>query len=244
MLDINKIVNDKVKSILESGDIEKSIEDAVETSVKKALTDKFECYTFTRELEKKFSTFVDPVLSELDFSSYAGIVKSRMLSVINSVLDKNIADQVESLEKSLFKINNDPIKVTSILDEFKEECRDDDCCSQDDFDLDIEVEDSGDSFKYVIVNFSKEREEKKLFSSYSTTKTYENSIRLMKYKEEPYTISWVTLEGDRYSTGDSIKRIAHLSQHQRTILNAFFSNRVIDVDIEDAGDFDTSFYEY
>lgn len=122
MQEIQKIVDEKVKAMVDDGVIKKTIEESIEKAVLKAFTSQFESYgAITQQIEKAIKDGLKINLNDLPFETYneqmlvavkaklsgvfQGAASERFMSEMDRILapapsEMNIKDFVESIAKT------------------------------------------------------------------------------------------------------------------------------------------------
>lgn len=237
-MDVQEIVNEKIKSIVESGELQESIEKNVEASVFASIKEKFSGYSFRSDIEKALSEKIDPVLKNLDLSTLSAVVGERYNAILHKVLDGNLADQAEKFYQSVFMLNNEPLKISDFLEVVKKCFTPDDHEHPDEesFFLSMGEDESYRSWFRICFDESPD----------SNSSDAANEITLSKSSGENgnYRILSMTIDGIGFCCGSKeIKKIGSLNEFEKVIINAFFNEREIILDIEDENDFNVSFYD-
>lgn len=234
-LDINKIANEKINSLLESGEIEKLIADGVESNVKKAITAATENYQWKRSIEENIGKVISEVASNVNFSAYANFLRDRMNEQIEMYVKNDMINLMrDSFEKTYFSMPED-IKLSDILNKYKEYIE-----NRLDYD---------DKKEWGHIDFSFETE----YSSFIKIKAgspkdtryerYDKGIELTLYKprsEEKATISWIRFNGNDFKT---CMDLGKLSEFEILMFNLMFTRKEIEVDIDEDFCFDVDFDE-
>lgn len=235
-LDINKIANEKINSLLESGEIEKLIADGVENNVKKAITAATENYQWKRTIEDNIGKVISEVAQNVNFSAYANFLRDRMNKQIEAYVKNDMINLMrDSFEKVYFNMPED-IKLSDILNKYKEY-------------LDDNL-DSDDKKEWGHIDFSFERE----YSSFIQIKAgspkstryevYDKGIEINLFKprgEDKASISWIRFNGNDFKTCMDLHK---LSEFEILMFNLMFTQKEIEVDIDEDFCFDVDFEEY
>lgn len=238
-MDIQKIVNEKVEEIISSGEIVKRIEDDIEKSIISAIDSKLDSYSFKNDLEKQLSASIDPALKSIDMSGYGELVKQRFQNIVDQVLNQDLSEKVEKFYSDLFTSSNEPIKLSTFLEVVKESYRKEDEYSGEYY-LSIEYDDSHDWWN---IGFQEDE-------PYNKSRGYrdcENSITLSKRNKDDSDNTYWLLSVDIDKCGFSLsdKKISHIgktSKAERMLLNAYFNNVDIIMDVESADEVETEWY--
>ena len=233
-MDIGKIVNSQVAEMLKSGDIETQIAEAVSSSIKKVINEKFTSYQFRNALEKKFNEEVDPVIEDVSFAGYGAIVKGRLTDILKSVADKDVSDEVEKTYNEIFTPTNKPLDLADFFSRYRESLMEDNNEYGNHFGFNLTESDDG-NFNRVTIKFADE--EGDLDSDYFATE-----FKLMRYKEGNYTVSSLKCKGIYVSSiNKSLTNVSGIDSYQRELLRAVLCDQKVDMNIDD--DVDTSKYD-
>lgn len=241
-MDIQKIINDKTEEILTSGEVEKLIQSNIEQSINGAIKDKFGGYYFKREIEDKLSEIIDPVLKEVSLDNYKDVIIGRINNILKGFLDSDLVDKVEKSYRDIFTGDTDDIKISRVFEIIREWFKSDDQDSYGEhFSAEIAEGNSysGDSsFEHFTIRFDEEGDK----GDYDD---WDYEINLCVYKGQPSNISRLKTPNLKYGGKEQgvLLRARDLSHIERFLLNAFFSERKIIMDITDSGEIDTSKYD-
>lgn len=236
-MDIQKIVNEKVEEIISSGEIVKRIEDDIEKSIIAAIDSKLSGYSFKNDLEKQLSESIDPALKGIDLSVYGELVKQRFQNIVNQVLDNDLSEKVDKFYSDLFTSSKEPIKLSEFLEVVKESYREDNEYSGSYY-LSIEF---NDEHNWWEIGFQEDEPYSKSYHH-----TCDNSITLSERSGKDNNNYWLlSVSIDKCGFSLSDKKISHIgstSKAERMLLNAYFNNVDIIMDVESADEVETEWY--
>lgn len=235
-ININEIASAKIKAMEESGEIRKRIEDGVEKTVNEAIDSACKDYKFRSGISENISNLLGEVAKEVNFSAYANFLRDRM----NAQIEKHVKNDMinlmsDSFEKMYFNAPED-IKLSDILNKYKEY---------------IENNlDSDDKKEWGHINFSFEME----YSSFINIKAgspkdtiygrYDKGVEMSLYKpsskDAKAVISWIRFNGNDFKTSMDLDR---LSSFEILMFNLMFTQKEIEVDIDEDFCFDADFDE-
>ena len=221
-MDIKKVINDKVEELVKDDGIEKLIGEAVEKTIIKAINDTFTGYSFEREIEKKLQV-------DIDFASYKELMLKQMTSVIEEIKDNNLAKECEEKFKAVFT-KNEPFKMSEIFEQFREEHMEEDAYETGEH-FGLEIDNDRDHFIHYY--FSKDKKS----SKYS----YENQVDIHLHEDDKGEIYSLKIDGKDCSDGKW--KFINMSKHEQQLLNAYLQKTMIEVDVQDEYDIDTSLSE-
>jgi hypothetical protein len=229
MMDIKKVINDRVEELVKDNGIEKLIGDAVEKTIIKAINDTFTGYSFENDIEKKLKIEVDACLGDIDFASYKELMLKQMTSVIEEIKDNDLAKNCEEKFKAVFA-KNEPFKLSEIFEQFRKEQMEEDACETEEY-FGLEIDKSSD---YIIRYYFGESEESHKYK-------YKNCIAIHLREDDKGEIFSLKIDGKDCSEGKW--KFINMSKYEQQLLNAYLQKTMIDVDVQDEDDVDTSLSE-
>ena len=120
ILDINKIVSDKIKELDENKIIEQAIQSKIESVITSAVNDAFS-YEFSRKISQKIKEQVGDIASSISLSSYNTMVSNTVKNILQAELNEDLANKVQSKVRELFLGSDKAVKLSDIVKKFKEE---------------------------------------------------------------------------------------------------------------------------
>lgn len=226
MMDIKKVINDRVEELVKDNGIEKLIGEAVEKTIVKAINDTFTGYSFEREIEKKLQVEVDACLRDIDFVSYRELMLKQMTSVIEEIKDNDLAKDCEEKFKAVFS-KNEPFKLSEIFEQFREAHLEEDAYETDEH-FGLEIDNEHDHFIRYYFGESEE----------SNKYNYKNCIAIHLHEDDKGEI--FSLEIDGKDCSDGKWRFINMSKYEQQLLNAYLQKTMIDVDVTYEDEVDTS----
>lgn len=234
-ININEIASAKIKTMEESGEIRKRIEDGVEKTVNEAIDSACKDYKFRSGISESISNLLGEVAKEVNFSAYANFLRDRMNEQIEMHVKNDMINLMrDSFEKMYFTVPED-IKLSDILNKYKEYIED--------------HLDSDDKKEWGHIEFSYEIE----YSSFIRIKAgspkpksygrYDKWIEITLFKprsEEKATISYIRFDGNDFKT---CMDFGKLSEFEILMFNLMFTRKEIEVDIDEDFCFDAYFDE-
>lgn len=231
-LDINKIVDEKITSMLTNGEIEKLIATGVENNLKKAIQSATEDYNWKRTIEEGLEKVIGEVASKVNFSAYANFLRDRMNDQINRYAKNDMINLMrDSFEKVYLKVPEN-IKLSDILNKYKEYVEDN---------LDID-----DKKEWGHIRFSFEREMSsfiKIIAGDPSKKRYgqhDKSLELELYipssSRAKARICWIRFDGNDFKTCMDFNR---MSEFEVLMFNLMFTQREFEIDIDENFEWDT-----
>ena len=240
-IDINKIVQKKIAEMEESGEIKKHLEDKLQSLILDSVSSALSDYDLKRQLQKKIENCISPCLDTLDFTAYNSFICEKIKQITEQELQEDIAKKVSSTFENIFMLKRENIKLSEIFKAYREWIIDDleddekyELCNE--FYASIEKEDSF----WLRCGISKEEPDK---STYLGDRKdiyrcdFGFTIFKPSIKEGIGKISTVYFEGQ--SVKDVLK-VTSYNEFQKLLLNLYYNETPIIIDIEEEIDIDTS----
>lgn len=235
-IDINEIASSKIKAMEESGLIRKRIEDGVEKTVYEAIDSACSGYELKNGIRESISRTIGEVAKNVNMSAYANFLRDRMNEQIEAYVKNDMINLMrDSFEKTYFNMPED-IKLSDILAKYKEYL-------EDELDTD-------DKKEWGKIDFSFEIE----YSSFIRIKAgkpgaknfgrYDNGFEISIYMPTPKekgTICSIHCGEKDFKTSMNLR---NLSSFEILMFNLMFTQKEIEVDIDEDFCFDVDFEEY
>ena len=234
-IDFSEIVNAKLKQMTDDKVIEKQIEQSIESTITKAVKDACEDYSFKREIEKKIAEQVSEVVNNIGFTGYNQYIADTFSELIGTTLKEDVKQKILGVFDNIFIKKLKSVKMSEIAEKYRETLleKDDSEKYEHDNEFYVSFDDGSEdgSFKHMTIHFALEKPS----GRYSHDDSY-LEMRLMKYKDEPYSITSVHYEGRDLS---KLNELRHMSDFESFIASMYFNKTDIEMDI-DEDDVDTS----
>lgn len=233
-IDIQAIVNDHIKAMEEKGIIEKTIQDTVEKTVLKAITDSLECYELRRGIEKKIAAEISGIVNDIGFTAYNSFIAEKIKAITEGVCNADIATKIQKTFDEILVIKRESIKLSEVFDKYREWV----CESVD------------ESEKYDLEQFYVKFEEDERYGWFKIELAKENpkssySDEVIKFtlfknsnKQGFGSISSTYIEG--YDIKKNFK-FGHMSEFELLLVNLVYNETPIEIDIESEDDIDNSY---
>lgn len=230
-IDITKIVNDKIKSLEESGKIKEQIENSIEKTILGAITSALEDYSFKRDIEKQVSNCVSEVAAEIGFSAYNGFIVEKIKEITEGTMRDDIAKKIQKTFDDMLMTKHDGIKLSEIFDKYREwlfeTVEESDKWDRQSFTCNFEIKEDG-NFTHYKIKLSEEQ-----LNSYSDANIEFSFCTYMD--KEKSNIS--TLYFDGRKIGESL-RLGTLTPVESLLANLYYNKTEIILDIDDVDDSD------
>lgn len=240
MLDINKIAQDKITAMEESGQVKEHIEKELEKLVLGSITDAMSGWDIRREIEAKAKESVSHVIDALDFTAYNSFIAEKVRQLTTGALREDMAKKVQDSFESIFIQKRDSIKLSEIFEAYRQWLISD-LDENEQYELDNEfyagIEDD-EKYGWLKCRLSKEAPNKTYFG-----KVYDSDVdfAFTVSREKPNTNIGSILTA--YASGENVRdklKFRGYNDFEVLILNLVYNETPIEIDIEDEGDIDTS----
>lgn len=119
VIDISKIVNDKLDQLETDGTIQKAIEESLEKSILSAVTSAVTGYLFKFQIEKQIEEAVGGIAGKCGLSSYNGFIAQKAAEIVQNMYTKDISEKVQkSLNDTLIR-RYENVKLSEIFDKYR-----------------------------------------------------------------------------------------------------------------------------
>ena len=244
-IDIQAIVNEKLKEMEEGKVLENLISNTVEKAVTKAVTDAIDGYSIKRIIEDKIEKDVKEGVEAVGFTAYNTLVAEQVKNLINSVIKDDVATKVNKIFNEVMINKREKVKLSEIANEYRKLYDDIDCeeaqeLDEGHFKVYWGEDDDREGFVWYYICFAmKEQCERGSSYRYSSSLRGDNYkkifLKLMKYEDNDPTILSAEFEGKDLSKMDTLK---NMSDFEAFIMNLVLNDTKIEIDI-DENDIDT-----
>ena len=235
-IDIQEIVNAKIKDMEEKRVVEIAIEETLEKSIIKAVVDALDHYEIRNIIKDKIRKEVSEVVTDIGFTAYNSFIAEKVKAITEDVCHKDIADKIQQTFDEILVIKRDSIKLSEICNEYRKWI-----CNAVDEDEKYGLENfyvSVEESEYGWLKFKFGRE--KPSSRYGHSD--ENSIEFIVHKNhDDKKIGWisqVTIDGEGI---DKKLNFGRMSSIDLLLINSAYNKTPIEIDVEGEDDLDSSF---
>lgn len=242
-VDINKIAQEKITAMEESGEIQKHIESKLQSLVLDSVTSAFDDYEIKRKIKEKVESQISPCLDALDFTAYNSFICEKLRQITEEYLKEDIAKKISDTFEGIFMLKRESIKLSEIFETYREWLIDDlDDCEK--YELNNEfyasVEKDDRYGRWLDCSFAKEAPEK----SYITSGCKDIHkcdfgfvVGSTTSEDKIGKIISVYFEGKRVN---DIVKVTSYNKLQSLLLNLYYNKTPIILDVEDESDIDMS----
>lgn len=241
-IDIQEIVNAKLKEMEEGKVLENLISSTVEKAVTNAVTDAIDGYSIRRILEDKIEKDVKAGVADIGFTAYNTLIVNKVRELMESIVKEDLATKVTGLFENVLINKRETIKLSEIIEEYHKLYEDmdyDDWRELEDGHFQVEWDEEEDgSFRRLNLTLSQEIQEKN--ETWGGTRYYRGSkekkleMHLSSYKDEAASIYMVKFEDKDLS---DVSVLRNMSSFEALMMNLYLNKTKVEIDVED--DIDT-----
>ncbi|KEH93242.1 hypothetical protein [Clostridium botulinum] len=234
-IDIQEIVNSKIKDMEEKKIVEKTIEDTLEKTIIQAVTNALDGYKLRNLIEDKVGKEVSEVVSQIGFTAYNGFIAEKVKQITEDVCNKDISDKIQKTFNEILIVKRDNVKLSEICEKYREHICEvvDESEKYDLEDFYVSVENGKAPYNWITFKFAKEKNK---YRSYG-----DQEIEFTVHRNEDGKTGWI---GTVYIDGHNLQEsmdFGTMSDIERLIVNIAYNKTPIIIDIEDEDDIDNSF---
>lgn len=120
IINIQDIVNEKIKDMEERKIIEITIGETLEKTILKAVVDALEGYKIKRSIEEKISNEVSSVVNDIGFTAYNSFIAEKVKEITESVCMAEISGKIQDIFNKMLIAKRDIVKISEIFDKYRE----------------------------------------------------------------------------------------------------------------------------
>lgn len=126
ILDVSKIINDKIKEMDESGEIKAFIENETEKSVKEALSRFITGYKLKDAVEEECGKYIGEIAKEMGLESYTSLIAQTAAKVVEASIEGDAQVKIREAIEGMVLKKRDKIKLSEIVSEWRKHIDTDD----------------------------------------------------------------------------------------------------------------------
>lgn len=192
-MDIEKIINDKVKELVDS----KAIENTITSSIEKTILDEtkriFSGYDFSHVIRELIKRQIGNIAETIKLNSYNSLITQTIEDLLNNQVQDDLCNKIKTVIEKQFLVTEKEIKLSDVVKAIK-----DDYCSDDEYICSVAISDSD------IVGWSRDWTRKRISFFFKEDDDKDIVIELRSdYKSEVMRIDSVKYESfdlDRIQT--------------------------------------------
>lgn len=234
-IDIQEIINQKVKDMEETKVVEKAIEDTLEKTILKAVTDALDGYSLKRMLEDKVTKEISEVVSSIGFTAYNSFIAEKVKKIVEDTCYGDISNKIQKTFNDILIVKKESIKLSEICELYRdyicENTEDEEKYSLERFHVEFEESEYG----WLEITFAKEKPTSRYSNSY-------DSINFIVHKDrKDNSKGWIgSVHIDGYSIKEKLS-FKNMSDVELLLVNLSYNQTPIIIDIEDEDDIDNHF---
>jgi len=235
-IDIQEIINEKIKDMEDKRVVEKTIQETLEKSIVNAITSAMDGYSLKRNIEEKITKEVSSVVADIGFTAYNSFIAEKVKMITEGICQKDIADKIQKTFNEILVIKRDNIKLSEICDKYREwicnDVEEPEKYNLENYYVNIEEGDYG----WLTFKFGREKP-----SSYSR-RSNENSIEFTVHKNhDNKKMGWISsVYIDGYNLDNKLN-FGRMSEIELLLVNISYNKTPVEIDIESEDDIDSSF---
>lgn len=126
ILDISKIVSDKLAQMEEDGSIRRFLEEQIEKTVKGAIESAIGGYSLKRAIEEQITAGFPEIVSDIGLSAYNTYIAETVRKVTMATLEEDAQDKIQAAIDGILLKKRESIKLSEIMQEYRKWVNDSD----------------------------------------------------------------------------------------------------------------------
>jgi hypothetical protein len=236
-INIQEIVDNKIKSMNDDGTVRKAIEQTIETTILKSITDALSAYSLRNDIQDQITKEVSGVVKNIGFTAYNSFIAEKVKQITEGACRADIAEKIQKAFNEMLVVKRDSIKLSEICNAYREWI----CAWVDESEkyslerFHVSVEENEYPYDWLTFKFDKEKSDR--YRSNSIESIEFTVHRSVKDKG-------IGTIGTLYISGHSIKdslNFGNMSSVETLLINLSYNNTPIEIDVECEDDIDNSF---
>lgn len=230
VVDISKIVSDKLSQLEADGIIQKTIEESLEKSILSAVTSAVTGYHFKSQIEKQIEDAVSGIAGKCGLSTYNGFIAQKAAEIVQNMYTKDISEKVQQALNDTLIHRYENVKLSEIFEKYRKWVRentdDEDKYERQHFTCELDESDDG-NWRKLICRFA----DKPLENSTLYKERGEIEVRFFVFGgKQKSSISSLWLNNRNLKS--SIK-IGSLTDFEAFLVSLFYNQTEIELDTDD-----------
>lgn len=230
-IDFNQIIQKKLTQMEDEGIIQKKIEDALEKSIMDAIDSQLGSYSFRNALGKQMEDGISMVAKDCGLSAYNGFIAEKVKAILSGIVSDDLGKKIETAVSGVLVQRYDGIKLSDIFKRYRENvmesASDSEKYDRQEFTMELDAHEGySGNFIHCTCKFSPEPD-------YDPDDSDSIEIRFCQYKDEPCSISSLTMGGLDMS---KTLNIGYLDQFDQFLVNLLLNKTKIIMDVDSAQD--------
>lgn len=242
-ININEIAQKKIDEMETSGEIKNHIESKLHRLVLDSVASAFDGYGIRKKIREMVESQISPCLDTLDFTGYNSFICEKLKQITEEYLKEDIAKKVSDTFEDMFMLKRESIKLSEIFKAYQDWLIED-LEENERYELNNEFYSSMKESDYNFLDCSVSKEEPSNSLTYFGDKrkdifTCDFGFSIFRNLDKPGwgRLSRVYFEGQRIT---EMVKITSYNKFQTLLLNLYYNETPIVLDVEDECDIDTS----
>lgn len=236
-IDISGIIEAKLTQMEADGIIRKKIEAALEKSILDAVSEEIGSYRFTQAIREQMRTAVAGVAEQSGLSAYNGFIAEKVRQIVQDAATDDLTAKLQTALEGVLLKKHEGVKLSDIFKRYHawvcEHTDEGDKYDRERYTAELVVEESGNWTRYD-ARFADRPDANKPYSFDSDDRPDIDLHFSIYGHEEKARIGVLQLNG---SYIDRQLRIGTLSEFEAFLVNLYYNQTEILVDMEDADDY-------
>ena len=238
-INVSKIIEDKLAQMEAEGTVKKAIEDQVEKTILRTITDGIDSWEVKRAIQEQLKDSVSNLAKDCGLSAYNGFIVNQVRQVVSGLYSRDITEKIQTALDTMLVRKHENVKLSDIFNAYREYILEateaHEKYEYERFEASLSDEESG-SFHHYRCRFA-DHELETHYSSYGENADVE--IRFCIYGDrKSANISSVILDGNYL---DKVLQIGTLNEFEAFVVNLYLNKTEIEMDLDAVDDFDTSY---
>lgn len=217
-LNVNEIIEKKIKELDENRIIEKAIEDKIEQVIKNAIDSAFS-WDFSRAISDEIRKQIGNIAESVKLNSYNTLIADTVKNITENELKDDLARKVQEKLHDIMLVDNKSIKFSNIVKKFKEAC----LGENETYEYEVSESNKDDGrFHYKTFDFVEP------FNSYAD----KLSITFSKYGDDDWTIFKVVYDDETNYSTQGISMLKRYDEFECLVLKCLLNRLPIEIDWE------------
>ena len=242
-ININEIAQKKIDEMETSGEIKNHIESKLHSLVLDSVASAFNGYGIRKKIQEMVESQISPCLDTLDFTGYNSFICEKLKQITEEYLKEDIAKKVSDTFEDIFMLKYESIKLSEIFEAYRD-WQIEDLEESEKYELNNEFYTSMNESEHGFLYCSISKEEPSNSLTYFGDKrkdifTCDFGFSIFRNLDKPGwgRLSRVYFEGQRVT---EMVKITSYNKFQTLLLNLYYNETPIVLDVEDECDIDTS----
>lgn len=237
VIDISGIIEAKLAQMEADGTIQKKIEDALEKSILSAVTSVLDSYSFTRGIRDQMAKAVNGVAEQSGLAAYNGFISQKVRQIVQEICADDLTAKLQKALEGVLLAKHEGVKLSDIFKRHREYVNEhvdmEDQYAWGRYTAKLECRESG-SFTHWNVKLAERPDAIKSYS-HDSDEMPDIELEFCTYREERAArIARLHLGGRDIA---ETLRIGTLNEVEAFVVNLYYNETKVQMDMEDADDY-------